>query len=624
MTSKQKKMRTRILVTIVLYAAVFAFDRLLLPDWLPAIARLPLYIVPYWLIGWDVLRKAWTNIRHGQVFDECFLMAVATIAAFLIGEYAEATAVMLFYQIGELFQGVAVGKARASVTELMNITPEYANVESVTGHLRTADPASVRVGSVIDVKAGERVPLDGVVITGESFVDTSALTGESVPRRVTVGDEVFSGSINGDGLLRVRTTKAYEESTVAKVLELVESASEKKARLEQFITRFARVYTPVVTVSALLLALFPPIFFHQPLSEWVRRACIFLIVSCPCALVISVPLGFFGGIGAASRIGVLVKGGNYLEALADCDTLVLDKTGTLTMGNFKVTQFIPADGYRTDELIMAAAAAEAFSNHPVAESLRSVYTEPVNTSRLTDMRELPGLGTHGYWNGKELMAGNAKLLAQYGITCEPRTELGTVVHVAYDGNYMGCFVASDTIRDGAAEAMKGIKRAGVKEIVMLSGDLTVLVEGTAALLGIDTAYGELMPADKVAKLEELLDRPHRGKVAYVGDGINDAPSLMRADVGIAMGKLGSDAAIEAADIVLMDDGLYKIAATVDIARKTTRIVRENVVFALAVKFAVLILGALGYATMWLAVFGDVGVTVLAVLNSMRCLTYRKK
>ncbi len=625
MTDKQKKMRTRILVVLALYAAVFAFDRLLLPDWLPEIARLPLYIVPYLLIGWDVLRKAWTNIRHGQAFDECFLMAVATIAAFAIGEYAEATAVMLFYQIGELFQGVAVGKARASVAELMSITPEYANYETVTGNLRTMDPEDIRVGSVIVVKAGERVPLDGVVLTGESYVDTSALTGESVPRRVTVGDEVFSGTINGDGPLRVRTTKAYEDSTVSKVLELVENASEKKARLEQFITRFARVYTPVVTISALLLALFPPLFFHQPLGEWIRRACIFLIVSCPCALVISVPLGFFGGIGAASRIGVLVKGGNYLEALAECDTLVVDKTGTLTMGDFKVTQFIPAEGHRTDELMMAAVNAEAFSNHPVAVSLRAVYSEPINTSRLTDMHELPGLGTHGYWNGKELMAGNAKLLAQYGIQCTPRTELGTVVHVAYDGEYLGCFVASDTIRDGAAEAMKGIKKAGVREIVMLSGDLTVLVEGTAALLGIDTAYGELMPADKVAKLEELLNRPgRRGKVAYAGDGINDAPSLMRADVGIAMGKLGSDAAIEAADIVLMDDGLSKIAATVGIAHKTTRIVRENVAFALIVKFAVLILGALGYATMWLAVFGDVGVTVLAVLNSMRCLSYKKK
>ncbi len=625
MTAKQKKMRTRILIVLVFYAAVLAFDRMLLPDWLPTIARLPLYILPYWMIGWDVLRKAWTNVRHGQAFDECFLMAVATIAAFFIGEYAEATAVMLFYQIGELFQGVAVGKARASVAELMRITPEYANYETVTGHLRTVDPESVRVGSVIVVKAGERVPLDGVVLTGESYVDTSALTGESVPRRVTVGDEVFSGTINGEGSLRVRTTRAYADSTVTKILELVENASEKKARLEQFITRFARIYTPVVTISALLLAILPPLFFREPLAEWVRRACVFLIVSCPCALVISVPLGFFGGIGAASRIGVLVKGGNYLEALAGCDTLVLDKTGTLTMGNFKVSQFIPAEGHRTDELIMAAVTAEAFSNHPVAVSLRAVYTEPINTSRLSDVKELPGLGTHGYWNGKELIAGNAKLLAQYGIECEPRAELGTVVHVAYDSEYLGCFVASDTIREGAAEAMKRIKKAGVRETIMLSGDLTVLVEGTAALLGIDKAYGELMPAGKVAKLEEILSRPgRRGKVAYVGDGINDAPSLMRADVGIAMGGLGSDAAIEAADIVLMDDGLSKIAATIGIARKTTRIVRENVAFALAVKFAVLILGALGYATMWLAVFGDVGVTVLAVLNSMRCLYYKKK
>ena len=624
MTAKQELMRSRIIAAVALYAAVFAIDRFLLPAGVPAFVRLAMYVIPYTVIGYDVLKKAWINLSCGQAFDESFLMAVATIAAFAIGEYSEATAVMLFYQVGELFQSIAVGKARASIGEMMSIAPEFANLETKAG-VRSVDPDDVEVGSVIVIKAGERVPLDGVILSGESFIDTSALTGESVPSRVREGDEIFSGSVNGEGTLRVRTTKAYEDSTVAKILDLVENASEKKARLEKFITRFARVYTPVVTISALLLAIVPPILLSQPFGGWIHRACIFLIVSCPCALVISVPLGFFGGIGAASRIGVLVKGGNYLEALGTCDTMVFDKTGTLTKGEFSVRRFIPAEGGRTDEVIIAAAYAEAFSTHPIAKSVRSVYADPVDTSRLSCMTELPGLGIRCLLDGKELLAGNEQLLERYGVRFEPSGETGTVVYVSHDGRYLGCFVIADALKDGASEAVRDIKDAGIKYTVLLSGDRDDIAQGTANVLGIDHAYGELMPADKVTRLETLLKREngHGGKIAFVGDGINDAPALMRADVGIAMGSLGSDAAIEAADIVLMDDDLEKIGATVRIGRKTMRIVRENVTFALLVKFAVLVLGALGYATMWFAVFGDVGVTVLAVLNSMRCLRIPK-
>ena len=623
MTAKQELMRSRIFAALALYAAVFAIDRFVLPGSVPAAARLGLYFIPYLVIGYDVLKKAWINLIHAQAFDESFLMAVATIAAFAIGEYPEATAVMLFYQVGELFQSVAVGKARASIGEMMSIAPEYANLETKSG-VKSVDPDDVEVGSVIVVKAGERVPIDGTVLTGESFIDTSALTGESVPRRVCEGDEIYSGSVNGEGTLRVRTTKAYEDSTVAKILDLVENASEKKARLEKFITRFARIYTPTVTIAAAILAVVPPLMLSQPIGAWVHRACVFLIVSCPCALVISVPLGFFGGIGAASRIGVLVKGGNYLEAVAECDTMVFDKTGTLTKGEFKVTRFLPADGVRTDQLVLAAVYAESMSNHPIAKCVRDIYTDEIELTRLTDMSEIGGYGIRGVWDGAELLAGNAKLLERYSVKYEPCPEHGTVVYVAHDGRYLGCFIIADAIKDGSVEAIRALKTAGVRQTVMLTGDREDLAVDIAADLGIDRVYAELLPADKVTRLETLLKRENgKGKVAFVGDGINDAPALMRADVGIAMGSLGSDAAIEAADIVLMDDDVRKLASTVRIGRKTMRIVRENVTFALAVKFIILTLGALGYATMWLAVFGDVGVTVLAVLNSMRCLRLGK-
>ncbi len=624
MTAKQELMRSRIIAAILLYAAVFAVDRFVLSESVAFYARLALYVIPYLVIGYDVLKKAGMNLAHGEAFDENFLMTVATVAAFVIGEYPEATAVMLFYQVGELFQSVAVGKARSSISEMMSIAPEYANLETKSG-VKSVDPDDVEVGSVIVVKAGERVPLDGVVLSGESFVDTSALTGESVPRRVAEGDELYSGSVNGEGTLRVRTTKAYEDSTVSKILDLVENASEKKARLEKFITRFARIYTPAVTIGAVLLAIVPPLMLSQPFGGWVHRACVFLIVSCPCALVISVPLGFFGGIGAASRIGVLVKGGNYLEAIAACDTMVFDKTGTLTKGEFKVTKFLPADGVRTDELVLAAVYAESMSNHPIAHCVRAIYSDEIDLKRLRDMNEIGGYGIRAVWDRKELLAGNGKLLERYSVKYDPCPEHGTVVYVAHDGHYLGCFIIADAVKDGSADAIRALKAAGVRQTVMLTGDREDLATDIAADLGIDKVYAELLPADKVAWLESLLKRENgKGKVAFVGDGINDAPALMRADVGVAMGSLGSDAAIEAADIVLMDDDVRKLAAIVRIGRRTMTVVRENVTFALAVKFIILVLGALGVATMWLAVFGDVGVTVLAVLNSMRCLHIGKE
>ena len=617
MTTKQKRMRLRIVAALALFAAAFVVERLLSPH--PAVC-LALYVAPYLTVGYDVLKKAWANLRHGQAFDESLLMAIATVAAFAIGEYPEATAVMLFYQVGELFQSVAVGRARASIGELMAIAPDFARVETEHG-VEEVGPEDVAVGSVLVVRAGDRVALDGVVLSGESWLDTSALTGEAVPRRVAAGDAVYSGCVNGAGTLRVQTTKAYEDSTVARVLELVENASEKKARLEQFITRFAHVYTPAVTIAAALLALVPPLVLHQGFGEWVRRACVFLIVSCPCALVISVPLGFFGGVGAASRIGVLVKGGNYLEAVAACDAFVFDKTGTLTRGEFRVARAIPASGVDERTLLCAAAYAEASSTHPIARSVLAAYDEELDRARLTDESELSGLGMRAVWDGEELLAGNDKLMARRGVAYEPCRENGTLVYVARGGTYLGCLVIADTVKDGAAEALRALKEAGVKRTVMLSGDRAGAAQAVADALGVDEVHAELLPADKVARLEELLARG--GGTAFVGDGINDAPSLMRADVGVAMGSLGSDAAIEAADIVLMDDDLRKLAAVVRIGRKTMRIVRENVAFALAVKFAVLVLGALGWATMWLAVFGDVGVTVLAVLNSMRALALHR-
>jgi len=623
MTAKQKRMRLRILAALALFAAVLAADRLLFPERLPTAVLSALYAVPCLVVGWDVLQKAAVHIVHLQAFDESFLMSLAVAAAFAIGAYPEAVAVMLFYQVGELFQSVAVGRARASIGELMSIAPEYANLETEDG-VSCVDPDEVEVGSVIVIRAGERVPLDGVVLTGESWLDTSALTGEAVPRHVGASDAVYSGCVNGEGTLRVRTTRAYEDSTVARILDLVENASEKKARLEQFITRFARVYTPVVTVGAVLLALVPPLLLHLPFGDWVRRACVFLIASCPCALVISVPLGFFGGIGAASRIGVLVKGGNYLEAVAACDTMVFDKTGTLTKGSFRVVRLLPADGTDAEELLRAAAHAEALSNHPVAKSVLEAYSGSVDPSRVTDGSEIAGCGVRALWDGEELLAGSGRLMERCGIAYEPCGEAGTVVYVARRGRFLGSLLISDTLKDGAAEAIGALKAAGIRRTVLLTGDREAAAREIAAQLGIDRVDAELLPADKVARLEAILGAERSGNVAFVGDGINDAPALMRADVGIAMGSLGSDAAIEAADIVLMDDDLRKLAATVRIGRSTMRIVRENVAFALLVKFAVLILGALGLATMWLAVFGDVGVTVLAVLNAMRCLRLDQK
>lgn len=624
MTAKQELMRTRIRAAVAIFAAVFALERFLLPESAPRAAVLVLYLAPYLAIGYDVVKKAALNLAHGQPFDECFLMTLATVAAFAIGEYPEATAVMLFYQVGELFESVAVGKARTSIGDLMSIAPEYANLET-DGGVERVDPEDVEAGSVIVVKPGERVPLDGVVLDGESFVDTTALTGEAVPRRVREGDEIISGCVNGSGLLRVRTTKAYEDSTVSRILELVENASEKKARLETFINRFARVYTPTVTVGALLLAVLPPLLLREPFGGWIHRACIFLIVSCPCALVISVPLGFFGGIGAAARIGVLVKGGNYLEALAETETMIFDKTGTLTKGEFRVTKLLPVEHIGAGELLTFAAYADALSNHPIALSIREAYhstyrDEDIDVSRLRDVSETAGRGVRALLDGKELLAGGGKLLERHGVAYTPCAEAGTLVYVAYDGLYLGCLVISDMVKDGAAEAIADMKAVGVRRTVMLTGDHEEAAEAVARALGIDEVYPGLLPADKVARVEAILrERTGRAKVGFAGDGINDAPVLMRSDVGIAMGSLGSDAAIEAADIVLMDDDVRKIATTVRIGRRTLRIVRENVTFALAIKFLVLLLGALGKADMWQAVFADVGATVLAVLNSMRAL-----
>ncbi|MCR4764025.1 MAG: heavy metal translocating P-type ATPase [Lachnospiraceae bacterium] len=655
MTNKQKKTRTRILITLVWFVLLLLFERRIAlfventavlagvseAGQISAITGCVMFLLffpPYILIGHDVILRAFKNIRHGQIFDENFLMMIATFAAFGVGEYTEALAVMLFYQIGELFQSYAVGRSRASITEMMRIAPEYANLEGEDGTVTEKDPDEVPVGAVIVVKAGEKIPLDGTVLEGESFVDTAALTGESVPRRVCPGEDVISGCVNGEGTLRVRVNKIYEDSTVARILEMVENASSKKARLENFITRFAKYYTPVVTLGAALLAVIPPVVLmlagESPRwGDWISRACIFLIVSCPCALVISVPLGFFGGIGAASRIGVLVKGSNFLEAIADTTTVVMDKTGTLTRGEFRVTRLIPAGETTETELLALAACGESFSAHPIAASVNAACREAqergeltaIRADRMTECREIPGHGTICLLDEKPLLTGNAALLADNGvrddrITRDMENAAGTVVLIAYDGHYRGALVISDTIKDGAAAALSDMKRIGVKRTVMLTGDRREAACEVASSLGIDEVRAELLPADKVDAVEELLAaRQGKEKLAFVGDGINDAPVLMRADVGIAMGSLGSDAAIEAADIVLMDDDVTKIARLVQIGRRTLTIVRQNVIFAIGVKVIVLLLGALGIATMWLAVFADVGVAVLAILNSMRAL-----
>lgn len=618
MTKKQKKMLVRILITFVVLAVLMVCEHTGILNPMLQIGLFAIYAVPYLVIGYDIIYKAARNISHGQVFDENFLMMIATFGAFGVGEYSEAVVVMLFYQVGELFQGYAVGKSRESITEMMDICPEYANVEQ-EGELIQVDPDEVEVGTIIVVKPGERIPLDGVVTEGESLIDTAALTGESVPRKASVGDEIISGCVNGSGTLKVKTTKEFDDSTVAKILELVENASSKKAKVENFITRFAKYYTPIVTIGAVLLAVIPPLILGGGWSDWIQRACIFLVISCPCALVISVPLGFFGGIGAASKLGVLVKGSNFLEAVAEMTTIVFDKTGTLTKGEFKVTEILPAN-ISKEELLEIAALGEGYSNHPIAGSIKEAYGKSIELNRVSEAIEIAGHGIEILVDGNVTYIGNEKLMRQKGIFYVPCESAGTVVYVAGEKEFLGAIVISDTVKEGAAEAIADMKAVGVKKCVMLTGDRAEAAEHVAAELGIDEVHAELLPGDKVEQVESLLAAQQEGeRLAFAGDGINDAPVLTRADIGIAMGSLGSDAAIEAADVVLMDDDIRKIAATVRISRKTLRIVKQNIVFALGVKALVLLLGALGMANMWEAVFADVGVSVIAILNAMRAL-----
>ncbi len=616
MTKKQKNVLIRIIA-----AGALLITAALLPLEEKSLLRLAAFLVPYFVIGYDVLWKAVRGIIHGQVFDENFLMCVATVGALFVGEYPEASAVMLFYQTGELFQSVAVGRSRKSISDLMDICPEYANVER-DGQLEEVDPEEVELDSIIVIKPGEKIPLDGVIIEGSSSVDTAALTGESLPRSVKVGDEVISGCINQGGLLKVKVTKEYEDSTVTKILELVENSATKKAKSENFITRFARYYTPSVVIAAAVLAVLPPLILGGGWADWIHRALIFLVISCPCALVISVPLSFFGGIGGASKRGILVKGGNYLEALANAETVVFDKTGTLTKGSFEVTK-IHTDSMDEDELLDLAAHAESYSDHPIARSVCAKFGKEVDHGRITSDEEISGHGIRAVIDGREIYAGNKKLMAKQSVDVPECSCRGTMVHVAADGGYAGHIVISDVVKETSAEAIKSLKENGVKQTVMLTGDAKSTAEEVANTLGLDKFYAELLPADKVEKVEELLKEKQEGSsLVFVGDGINDAPVLTRADVGIAMGSLGSDAAIEAADIVLMDDDPAKISLAMKIARKTVRIVRENIVFALGVKALVLVLGALGIANMWLAVFADVGVSVIAILNAMRTMKIR--
>ncbi len=611
MPKKQKTMLWRILLSILLLVAAA-----LLPveGWV----RLPIFLIPYGLIGWDVLWRAIRNIAHGQIFDENFLMSIATVGAFFTGEYPEAVFVMLFYQVGELFQSYAVDRSRRSITSLMDIRPDYANIER-DGVLEQVDPEDVAVGDTIVVKPGERIPLDGVVLEGSSTINTSALTGEALPRETEPGSEVISGCVNLTGLLRVKVTKDFDESTVSKILDLVENSSSKKAKAEHFITRFARVYTPIVVVCAALLAIFLPLLIDISWSESIHRALIFLVISCPCALVISVPLSFFGGIGGASRQGILVKGGNYLEALAKTQVVVFDKTGTLTRGVFQVSTIHP-ESLSEGELLELAALAESYSDHPISRSLREANGVKLDSARVSGVEELPGRGVRAVVDGATICAGNGKLMDEIGVSYPHCDRIGTIVHVAIDGVYAGHIVISDQIKPDAVEAIASLRAIGVKKIIMLTGDAKAVGEAVGRELGLDEVYTQLLPADKVAQVEYLLEQNNgSGTLAFVGDGINDAPVLSRADIGIAMGGLGSDAAIEAADVVLMDDKPSKIAAAIGIARKTRRIVFQNIVFALSVKALVLVLGALGTATMWAAVFADVGVSVLAILNAMRAL-----
>ena len=623
MTKKQKKSLQQILIALALVILLKLLLRVL--PALPTPVELLLYLIPYFVVGKDVLRKAIKGIKNRQPFDECFLMAVATVGAFALGDYVEGCAVILFYQIGELFQSVAVGKSRQSISSLMDIRPDYANVEDEDGKLEQVDPDDVEVGTVIVVQPGERVPIDGVIVEGTSALNTAALTGESLPRDVQTGDEVISGCVNMTGLLKVRTTKEFGESTVSKILDLVENSSMKKARAENFITRFARVYTPAVCYGALALAFLPPIvllLMGQParFGDWIYRALTFLVISCPCALVISIPLSFFGGIGGASACGILVKGSTYLEELARTGIVVFDKTGTLTQGTFKVTGVHPANGITDEQLVEAAALAESWSKHPISLSIKAAYGKEIDSARVTDVEELGGHGVTAKVDGKPVAAGNARLMERLGLSAPAVSETGTVVHVAIDGRYAGYLLIADVVKPHSAEAIRAMKAAGVRKTVMLTGDAEPVAKAVSAQLGLDEYHAGLLPGDKVDQIETLIAaKKSKENLAFVGDGINDAPVLSRADVGIAMGALGSDAAIEAADVVLMDDDPAKIALAMRIARRTLRIVYENIVFALAVKFACLLLGAIGMASMWTAIFADVGVMVIAVLNATRAL-----
>lgn len=619
MSKKQKKVLIRIIVSAVL---VVAFHFIPVEN---TYIRLVLFLIPYLIIGYDILKKAGLGIIHGKVFDENFLMALATVGAIILGEYVEGTAVMLFYQIGELFQSYAVGKSRKNIAALMDIRPDYANIEQ-DGVLEQVDPDDVEIGTTIVVQPGEKVPIDGVIISGNSTLNTSALTGESVPREVKEGDEVISGCVNLSGVLRIETTKEFGESTVSKILDLVENSSMKKSRSENFITRFAKYYTPVVCIGALILAILPPLInllVGNPANwqQWVIRALTTLVISCPCALVISIPLSFFGGIGGASAKGILIKGSNYLEVLSETKYVVCDKTGTLTKGVFEVTHIEAAGEVTNNELLELAAYVESYSSHPISKSLKEAYGKQIDTSRVSDVEELSGHGVSAIVDGKKVSVGNIKLMKKLNISPMIPKKVGTEIHVAIDGNYAGYILISDIVKTNAKQAVSGLKEAGVKQIIMLTGDSKQVADAVAEELGVDVAKSELLPADKVSEVEKLLEaKEPKEKLAFVGDGINDAPVLSRADIGIAMGALGSDAAIEAADIVLMDDDPAKIATAMKISRKTLRIVHQNIIFALVIKFACLGLGAIGYVNMWWAIFADVGVMIIAVLNATRALT----
>lgn len=622
MTKKQKNVLNRIIIAIVLLIVITVF-KTIVP--VPGYVEFILYLIPYFVIGHDILRKSIKNISHGQVFDENFLMAVATIGAMCLGEYLEGSAVMVFYQIGELFQSIAVGKSRKNIAALMDIRPDYANI-MVDGEIEEVDPDDVEIGSEIIINPGEKVPIDGIIVEGDTTLNTSALTGESVPRNAHCGDEIYSGSINMTARITVKTTKEFGESTVSKILDLVENSSMKKSKTENFITKFAKYYTPVVCYSALALAVIPPIvltIMGQPahVSDWIFRALTFLVISCPCALVISIPLSFFGGIGCASKNGILVKGSNYLETLSDVKYFVFDKTGTLTKGVFEVTDVVPAEGFDKYNLLEYAAYAESASTHPISVSLKKAYNQKIDNKLVDHIQEIAGHGVEADYNDHHILAGNAKLMKLKGVGYSAYTKAGTLVYVAVDDKYAGCIVISDIIKDHAKEAISGLKSLGAKETVMLTGDSASTADFVANTIGIDTVHSELLPADKVEEVEKLLaNKSDKEKLAFVGDGINDAPVLSRADIGIAMGGLGSDAAIEAADVVLMDDNPLKISLAMKISTKTLKIVKQNIVFALAVKFICLVLGALGIANMWLAIFADVGVMILAVMNATLALT----